>query len=132
MNHYPCECCRAVFDHPDTYTEHGELEDCPTELGRCAYLIEAGWRPVWVRVELDEPDRPSRRRPYQVASRGGWLCHTCLAVHLPLSKANGHRGGTLVTARADRAPNLPGTGAKAATRSKHARRTGASTSHGKR
>jgi hypothetical protein len=47
-------------------------------------------------------------------------------------QANGHRGGTLVAARADRAPNLPGTGAKAATRSKHGRRTGASTSHGKR
>ena len=63
---FRCESgvCEVVFEHP------GDEGDCESIDGKCAHLMLAGWRAVWVRVEL----APKR----VLFARGGWLCPACV------------------------------------------------------
>jgi hypothetical protein len=63
---YRCESgvCESTFEHP------GPEDDCESIDGKCAHLMRAGWRPCWVRVEL-EPRRV-------LFARGGFLCPECV------------------------------------------------------
>ena len=70
---YRCESsvCEATFEHP------GSEDDCETIDGHCAHLMRAGWRPCWVRVELERTKVEGR--PFRpLFSRGGWLCPACV------------------------------------------------------
>jgi hypothetical protein len=58
--------CRATFAHPN-------VEECPTVSGRCAHLMNAGWRPVNVRLEASY-DGP--RKPKTLQVHGAWICPT--------------------------------------------------------
>jgi hypothetical protein len=81
---FRCDLCSAVYDHPRT------IDDCPSVEGRCGHLMGAGWRPVWVRIELDnEASRKalaSRRKPRSIALRGGWICPQCHGRYTPKGK----------------------------------------------
>ena len=71
MTVFRCESgtCEATFEHP------GDEDDCESIDGQCALLVRAGWRQVWVRVEL-EPKRV-------LFARGGWLCPECVRRYTP-------------------------------------------------
>lgn len=64
---YRCEAadCRRTFKHA------GEENDCPTVEGRCAHLMNAGWRPVYVGVTAFAGGKHRK-----LFVRGGWLCAT--------------------------------------------------------
>ena len=63
---FRCESgvCGATFEHP------GDEGDCESIDGKCAHLMLAGWRAVWVRVEA-----ASKRVLF---ARGGFLCPACV------------------------------------------------------
>jgi hypothetical protein len=71
-----CIACEAVFTHPSLLA--GECRSADN--GRCAHVQDAGWRPVWVRVHLD--DERDKRRGVLFA-RGGWLCQACARRYMP-------------------------------------------------
>lgn len=69
----PCRCeadCETIFDHP------ANAEDCASVDGHCAHLMNAGWRPVWVKVSMYAP---TGEQNIHIFSRGGWLCPVCVA-----------------------------------------------------
>ena len=67
---YRCESCRATFEHPESEG------DCDSVDGKCAHLMTAGWRPVWVKVSTEAPAGEQNRH---IFSRGGWVCPQCVA-----------------------------------------------------
>ncbi len=72
---FTCEHCGAGFKHPEVIGEDGKLEEeCQTVEGRCEHLMNAGWRPVWVRVVADTGNV---RRDRHLFSKGGWICAAC-------------------------------------------------------
>ena len=72
MSTYRCEYCRATFEHPGS-------EECETVRTHCAHLMNAGWRPVWVRVSLQGPEGEQDRH---IFSKGGWICVQCAKTFL--------------------------------------------------
>jgi hypothetical protein len=69
MNTYRCEYpCGSTFEHP-------ESEECSMVDGGCELLMNAGWRPVWVKVSLESASGEQNRH---IFSRGGWICPACV------------------------------------------------------
>jgi len=65
---FRCESCEsATFEHPDT-------TECDSVEGACALLVRAGWKSVWVTLELWQPGSSGKH----ILSRGGWICHECV------------------------------------------------------
>ena len=70
---FKCEACEnSELKHPCS-------QDCKLVDGHCAILMNAGWRPVTVKVAPEE--RSGRWVPIFV--RGGWICSTCVGRYLP-------------------------------------------------
>ena len=80
MNQYRCVYCEAAFEHPN-------VKECESIDGRCALLICAGWKPVWVRVALDCNGEVERH----IFSKGGWICSNCVAQFAPSRPAHRRR-----------------------------------------
>jgi hypothetical protein len=58
--------CEERFHHPD-------VQECNSVDGKCAHLMEAGWRPVWARVFLHGEESIGKH----LLSRGAWICPAC-------------------------------------------------------
>lgn len=71
-NIYRCESqCGAEFVHPN------EPDGCDSVDGSCAHLMNAGWRPVYVRIFPDKCGMKWNEKTLLLA-RGGWLCGDCV------------------------------------------------------
>jgi len=67
---FRCEgLCETMFEHP------GDESDCESIHGKCALLVRAGWRSVWVRVEAAPK--------HVLFARGVWLCPECVRRYTP-------------------------------------------------
>lgn len=82
MSTYRCEYCRATFEHPGS-------EECETVGTHCEHLMNAGWRPVWLRAMVERSPSLRRRRigrprssDRHIFSRGGWICVQCAKTFL--------------------------------------------------
>lgn len=93
MTAFRCKSCEAAFDHPITTLD----DECQTVGGKCAHLMSAGWRSVWVKVYLEAPIGDQDRHLFSQ----GWICPACVEKYAAPIK------GRLAPAKKRQKPELP-------------------------